>query len=158
PDGPIRRTLVERVEGAGAVVQATADGVQALEIVRVSPPQLAFVGPQIKGIAALDLCRAPANKGIAGGFLGSDGGARDDALKAGAVEYLELPSFVNEAGVVGKLLTAREKDPGSGDWFVNAKLSDFGCPALVRALVAVGRSAVLTLERGDRSGELRFYE
>src|SRR5438094_9502144 len=37
PEEPLRHTLLERIEGAGAAVQATTDGVQALEIVRLAP-------------------------------------------------------------------------------------------------------------------------
>src|SRR5262249_29377481 len=42
PDGPLRHTLVERIEGSGAAVQVTLDGVSALEFVRLAPPQVAF--------------------------------------------------------------------------------------------------------------------
>ena len=158
PESPLRQTLLERLDGAGAAVQVTTDGVQALEIVRVAPPQVAYVAPGVAGIAPFDLCRALANKGIAVVFLSELPAQREEAMKAGAVEFLEMPAFVNEAGVVGKLLVAREKEPAESDWFVAAKLSDFGCPALVRSLVAIGRNAIFTLERGDRSGEVRFLD
>jgi CheY-like chemotaxis protein len=158
PENPMRQTLLERLDGAGAAVQVTTDGVQALEIVRVAPPQVAYVAAGVEGIGPFDLCRALANKGIAVVFLSEQAAQRAEALNAGAVEFLEMPAFVNEAGVVGKLLVAREKEPAGSDWFVTAKLSDFGCPALVRSLVAIGRNAIFTLERGDRSGEVRFFE
>src|SRR5437867_9798484 len=116
-DAPTREAVSAQIERSGVTVQAAGDGLQALEIARLSPPQLALIGAQLEGMQPLDLCRALSNKGIPVLFLGGDGIPRDEALRAGAVDFLALPSFLEDVGAVGRLLAMRQREPG-GDWIV----------------------------------------
>src|SRR5262249_55026968 len=156
-DMAARESLGAEGEGGGTTVEATANGVQAIEIARLSQPQLACVGAHVEGMRPLDLCKALSNKGIPVLFLGGDGVNREEALRAGAVDYLPLPAFAEDVASASQLLGARHREPG-GDWIVHAKLSEFGLYPLVRALCGLSRSAIVTVERGERSGELRLYE
>lgn len=88
-------------------------------------------------------------------FLG-DALGRRDALDAGASERLPHPVFVRDLVTVSRLLvTARRREP----LLVEGQLSDYGGVLyLIRAMVAMQRTGVLSLVRGLRRGELRFYE
>jgi hypothetical protein len=85
-----------------------------------------------------------------------NGVARREAWAAGADEVLEQPAYLRDVVTVGKLLAGRRFGQRSQ---VTGDLGDyFGVFYLVRALAATGRSGVLTLVRGLRRGEVRFYE
>ena len=82
--------------------------------------------------------------------------SREDALKSGAHEFLTPPAFIRDVVTLSKLMaTPMERRTQS----ISGELSEhFGLFYLVRALGMVKYTGVLTLLRGLRRGELRFYE
>ncbi|MGE5186976.1 MAG: DUF4388 domain-containing protein, partial [Acidobacteriota bacterium] len=87
-------------------------------------------------------------------FAGT-GVARDAALAAGADETVMRPAYLRDVVTVARLLVGVA--PGERDHLVGSLAETTGVYTLVRALAALGRSAVLTLIRGLRRGEVRFY-
>jgi len=83
------------------------------------------------------------------------GVARDDARAAGADEVVLRPAFLRDVVTIGRLLRglpARRRSHLAGNL-----VEITGVYTLVRAFTALGRSATLTLIRGLRRGEIRFY-
>jgi hypothetical protein len=88
-------------------------------------------------------------------YLGN-GLSRSQAFEAGASEVLPQPAFIRDVVTAGTLLASPKKGPGEG---ASGELSDhYGVFYLVRTLSALGRRGVLTMIRGLRRGELRFYD
>jgi hypothetical protein len=82
--------------------------------------------------------------------------SRAAALEAGASELLPAPAFVRDTVTLGQLLVTSAR--ASRRHVIEGHLSDYGGVFfLARAMAAVGRTAVLSLVRGLRRGELRFY-
>ena len=80
---------------------------------------------------------------------------RGNARHLGATETLRQPMFVRDVVTMGKLLTSPKAGRSSGS---AGELSDYaGLFYMLRALTAVERTGVLTLVRGLRRGELRFF-
>jgi hypothetical protein len=80
---------------------------------------------------------------------------RDEAIAAGADEVVLQPAYLRDVVTVGRLLRgvpARNRAHLMGNL-----IEVTGVYTLVRALAALGRSATLTLIRGLRRGEVRFY-
>lgn len=87
-------------------------------------------------------------------FAGA-GVARQDAERAGADEVVAQPAFLRDVVTIGRLLRGQ---PASQRTHIVGSLAEMtGVYTLVRALAALGRSAVLTLMRGLRRGEIRFF-
>ena len=85
-----------------------------------------------------------------------NGVKREEAWAAGADEMLQQPAFLRDVVTIGKLLSGRKRGFRTQ---VSGDLGDFfGVFYLVRALAATGRSGVLTLVRGLRRGEVRFFQ
>lgn len=82
--------------------------------------------------------------------------SREDALGSGAHEFLTPPAFIRDVVTLSKLMaTPMERRTQS----ISGELSEhFGLFYLVRALGMVNYTGVLTLLRGLRRGELRFYK
>jgi hypothetical protein len=153
-----RARLVEELQAGGTFVHATGDGLKALEVARYAPPQLALCAEDVESMRSVDLCRALANKGIPVLFLGMSGVGREDALAAGAIEYVPLDPFAADVARVARLLAVRQRGPG-GEWTLSAMLSEAGGTfALLRAVLALGRSAILQVVRGDHEGEVRIHD
>ncbi len=84
------------------------------------------------------------------------------ATMAGATDFLRGPSFIRDVVAVARLgLLARKaaeaggRATGEGD----LRLSEYrGLFFLLRALSACGRSALVTMARGNRRAELRIYQ
>lgn len=88
--------------------------------------------------------------------LGPRALSRDTALRAGASELLPAPAFVRDAVTLGQLLVTAART--SRRHSIEGHLSDYGGVFfLARAMAAVERTAVLSLMRGLRRGELRFH-
>jgi len=87
-------------------------------------------------------------------FAGT-GATRDEAAAAGADEVIGHPAFLRDVVTVGRIL--RDQPPAQRDHFAGSLAETTGVYTLVRALSALGRSAVLTMVRGLRRGEIRFY-
>src|SRR5690606_25014492 len=85
-----------------------------------------------------------------------NGITREAAIESGASELLGRQAFVHDAVTVARLLARRKpENPG----VLAGELGHhFGSYYLVRALSAVRRRGVLTLSRGLRRGEVRFYD
>ena len=74
---------------------------------------------------------------------------------AGADEVMLQPAYLRDVVTIGRLL---RDVPAKKRRHLNGSLAETtGVYTLVRALAALGRSAVLTLIRGLRRGEIRFY-
>ncbi len=80
---------------------------------------------------------------------------RTDAEAAGADEVILLPAFLRDVVTIGRLLQGQPA--GRRDHIVGSLAETTGVFTLVRALASLGRSAVLTLIRGLRRGEIRFF-
>lgn len=87
-------------------------------------------------------------------FTGKDG-KRDELIAAGADAVLSHPVYLRDVVTIGRIL--RNVPPEHRDHLVGSLVETSGVYALVRALCSLGRSAVLTLIRGLRRGEIRFY-
>ncbi|HUJ57393.1 MAG TPA: DUF4388 domain-containing protein [Kofleriaceae bacterium] len=84
------------------------------------------------------------------------GGARDELEAAGADEIVMQPAYLRDVITIGRIVSgvpARQRDR-----LVGSLAETTGVYTLVRALAALGRSAVLTLLRGLRRGEIRFWQ
>ena len=82
--------------------------------------------------------------------------ARSDAEAAGADEVIPRPAYLRDLVTVTRLL--RDTQPSQRDHLIGSLADTTTTLALVRALATLGRSAVLTLIRGLRRGEVRFYK
>ncbi len=80
---------------------------------------------------------------------------RTDAEVAGADEVVLRPVFLRDVVTIGRLL--RGQPANQRTHLIGSLVETTGVYTLVRALAALGRSAVLTLIRGLRRGEIRFY-
>ena len=85
-----------------------------------------------------------------------NGIARPQAIDAGAAEFLGQPAFVRDAVTVARLLASPKRE--NPKVLVGDLAQHFGLYYLVRALSAVRRTGVLTMVRGLRRAELRFFE
>ncbi|HPH67768.1 MAG TPA: DUF4388 domain-containing protein [Kofleriaceae bacterium] len=77
---------------------------------------------------------------------------RGDAEAAGATEAMTHPLHSRDVGMVLNLLLNEQGKPWSGNLGDTASVY-----RLMRGLCAVGRSGVLSMMRGLRRGEIRFY-
>jgi hypothetical protein len=80
---------------------------------------------------------------------------RSDAEAAGADEVVLRPAYLRDVVTIGRLL--RGVPAASRSHLVGSLVELTGVFTLVRAFAALGRSATLTLVRGLRRGEIRFY-
>jgi hypothetical protein len=123
-------------DGAALVVVGGADG-RALELLR----KTRLVLDEKK----LDVPIIFSGRGI----------RRTDAEAAGADEVVLHPAFLRDVVTIGRLLRGQPADKRAH--LVGSLAETTGVFTLVRALSALGRSAVLTLIRGLRRGEIRFF-
>ena len=79
----------------------------------------------------------------------------DEVIAAGADAVLSHPVYLRDVVTLGRIL--RNVPREHRDHLVGSLVETSGVYALARALCALGRSAVLTLIRGLRRGEIRFY-
>ena len=80
---------------------------------------------------------------------------RNEAKAAGADEVVLQPAYLRDVVTIGRMLRGV---PSSKRAHLVGNLAELtGVFPLVRALAATGRSATLTLVRGLRRGEIRFY-
>lgn len=83
------------------------------------------------------------------------GVARDDAEAAGADEVVSPPAYLRDVVTIGRLIGGV---PAAQREHLTGNLVDItSVLTLVRAFAALGRSATLTLVRGLRRGEIRFF-
>ncbi len=123
-------------DGAGLVIVGGTDG-RALDLLR-------------RARLALDESKVDAPIVFAG-----SGVRRTDAQAAGADEVVLLPAYLRDVVTIGRLM--RGHPASQREHVVGSLAETTGVYTLVRALSALGRSAVLTLMRGLRRGEIRFF-
>ncbi len=126
---------VDDVPAGLVVVRGTDDG--ALEVVRHVRALLVERGAETPILFA--------GRGV----------RRTDAEQAGADEVVLLPAYLRDVVTIGRLL--RDRVPAPRAQLAGNLAEMTGVYTLVRAFAALGRSAVLTLIRGLRRGEVRFY-
>jgi hypothetical protein len=80
---------------------------------------------------------------------------REDLLAAGADAILVHPAYLRDVVTIARIL--RGVPTEHREHLVGSLVETTGVYTLVRALCTLGRSAVLTLIRGLRRGEIRFY-
>ncbi|MBX3155609.1 MAG: DUF4388 domain-containing protein [Deltaproteobacteria bacterium] len=121
---------------AGLVVVGGVDG-RALDLVRRTRSLLEA--------ARIDAPIVFAGRGV----------RRTDAEAAGADEVVLQPAYLRDVVTIGRLMRGV---PSHQRAHIVGSLAELtGVFTLVRALSALGRSAVLTLIRGLRRGEVRFF-
>lgn len=81
--------------------------------------------------------------------------SRPELEAAGADEAITRPVFLRDIVTIGRLLRGVPRE--QRDHLTGSLVETTGVLTLVRALSALGRSAVLTLIRGLRRGEVRFF-
>lgn len=137
PIPPVASPLELPADDAGLVIVGGPHGDDALELLR-------------RVRAAVDARAVDAPIVFTGG-----GVRRSDAEAAGAHEVVLRPAFLRDLVTIGRLLRghpARRRHK-----LVGSLAETTGVYPLVRALAALGRSAVLTLMRGLRRGEIRYF-
>jgi len=121
---------------AGLVLVGGSDGA-SLEMLEKARKELAG--------AQLDIPVVFAGRGV----------QRHEAERAGADEVVLQPAYLRDVVTVGRLL--RGIPAAHRAHLAGSLVETTGVYTLVRALSSLGRSAVLTLIRGLRRGEVRFY-
>ncbi|HVV49608.1 MAG TPA: DUF4388 domain-containing protein [Polyangia bacterium] len=160
-------TLTFGFEREGCRVTGTSDLERAEQMVRTSSPELAVVSlrePEHSSLAVVTALRGAA-KDLPIVVLGPQG-RKAEALRAGAADFLTLPTFLRDVIGVGKLSTLGNKagagDGGKGageDGELQTRLSEYyGLFYLLRAMASSERSGILALTRGSRRAELRIHE
>lgn len=162
PDPKLRESLRYGFEREGIQVTLGADAAEAALF--AEPAELVIAGGRSgdEGSAILGRIRdamaasgAPAAAGTPVLYVGN-GIGRTQALAGGASEFLGEPVYLRDAVTAARLLAGRKRDNPA---ILTGELGEhFGLFYLVRAVSALGRRGVLTLVRGMRRGELRFYD
>ena len=145
-------------EGIETVVPAIPEDLATLELglTNGDTPALALVGGS-EG-AAIDLIKRARELLVAAKadvpivFTGH--GSRAELIAAGADAVLAHPVYLRDVVTIGRILRNVAHDR---EHLVGSLAETTSVYTLVRALCALGRSAVLTLIRGLRRGEIRFY-
>jgi hypothetical protein len=145
-------------EGVPALVPALSADASSIDL-DGAEPGIVLVGG--KDGQALDLVRrarallkATKNAHVPIVFTGK-GPSRRDLETAGADEVVTRPAYLRDIVTIGRMLRGVPRD--QRDHLVGSLVETTGVLTLVRAFSALGRSAVLTLIRGLRRGEVRFF-
>jgi hypothetical protein len=160
PDTLLRESLRFGFEREGVAVAACGSGDAFDPDLFDKPVQLVIAGGRTgdEARSVLALLRAVLSDAALKPpvlYVGN-GIPRSQALDEGATEFLGQPVFVRDAVTVARLLASRKPDNPA---VLTGNLGEhFGLFYLVRAISALGRRGVLTLVRGMRRGELRFWD
>lgn len=169
PDARSLETLTFGFEREGCKVTGTSDLRRAEQMVRTSGADLAVVTlrePEQSSLEAVAALRGAA-KDLPIVALGPQG-LKGEALRAGAGDYLTLPTFLRDVIGVGKLSAlgtkagasngaAQGKSDEGGE--LSTRLSEYyGLFYFLRAMASAERSGIVTLTRGNRRAELRIHE
>ncbi len=144
-------------EGTKVVVKDSAEG---LEQALMDGCQLLIAGGSSKAEARKLLAMAQgvmmgSGKRVPVMYFGNSI-SRDDAMADGANEFVSQPAYIRDVVTLAKLMatpTARRSQSISGELGEH-----FGLFYIVRALGTIDNTGVLSLIRGLRRGELRFYK
>ena len=157
-------TLTFGFEREGCKVIGTSDLSRAPLLVRTAGAALAVVSLRESEPSSLEVVSAL--RGIATDVpivvLGPQG-AKADALRAGAADFLTLPTYLRDVIGVGKLNALGSKAGDANDPHgvseLQTRLSEhYGLFYLLRAMASSERSGILALTRGNRRAELRVHE
>ena len=157
-------TLTFGFEREGCKVTGTSDLNRAPLLARSAGAEIAIVSlrePEPSWLELVGALRAIA-KDVPIVVLGPQG-AKADALRAGAADFLTLPTYLRDVIGVGRLSALGSKagngqDP-DGTSELQTRLSEhYGLFYLLRAMASSERSGILSLTRGNRRAELRIHE
>ncbi|MBA2542696.1 MAG: DUF4388 domain-containing protein, partial [Deltaproteobacteria bacterium] len=163
PDGRASRQVqlgFER-EGVPVRVASMASDISQLELFANGDNEASLVVVGGSGeTKALELIKRARNRLEAANIdapivFAGRGVRRTDAEAAGADEVVLLPAHLRDVVTIGRLL--RGQPATQRAHIVGSLAETTGVFTLVRALSVLGRSAVLTLIRGLRRGEVRFF-
>ena len=157
-------TLTFGFEREGYRVTGTSDLKRAALMGRTAGAEVAVVSlrePEPSSLEVVSELRAMARETPIV-VLGPQG-SKADALRAGAAEFLTLPTYLRDVIGVGKLTALGSKagkGPGpEGASELQTRLSEhYGLFYLLRAMASSERSGILSLTRGNRRAELRIHE
>jgi ActR/RegA family two-component response regulator len=156
-------TLTFGFEREGCKVTGTSDLGRAQQLIRLASADLAVVSLREPEQSSLDVVAAlrGAVKELPVVVLGPEG-RRAEALRAGAADYLALPTFLRDVIGVGKLSALGNKAGATSDdtaTELQTRLSEYyGLFYLLRAMASAERSGIVSLTRGNRRAELRIHE
>ena len=146
-------------EGLDTIVPAIPTDLASLQLglAHGELPALALVGGgEAEGVGLVKRARELLIAGKADVPIVCTGrGARAELFAAGADAVLSPPVYLRDVVTISRILSGVPS--GRRDHLVGSLVETTGVYTLVRALCALGRSAVLTLIRGLRRGEIRFY-
>ena len=141
-------------ERAGYKVYATRDGEDALAMAQTRVPQLMVVAVDSgEALSLVGRLREEAPTRELPVVAVGERVRREEALRAGADEFIARPAFIRDILTLSRLAVAVRQDGDDGG--VVGLLEDYGLYFLVRALAVAGRSCVMELERGRRIGEVQ---
>jgi CheY-like chemotaxis protein len=156
-------TLTFGFEREGCKVTGTTDLKRAPLLVRGAPHDVAVVAVREPEQAALEVITAVRQvaRDMPIVALGPQG-MKPEAIRAGAADFLTLPTFLRDVIGVGRLTALGSKSTagaGSGEGEIQTRLSEhYGLFYLLRAMASSERSGILSLTRGNRRAELRIHE
>ena len=157
-------TLTFGFEREGCKVIGTSDLKRAALLVRSAGAEVAVVSLREPEPASLEVVSALREiaKDLPIVVLGPQG-SKAGALRAGAADFLTLPTYLRDVIGVGRLTALGSKaghapDP-EGASELQTRLSEhYGLFYLLRAMASSERSGILSLTRGNRRAELRIHE
>ncbi len=160
PESSSRDALSFGFEREEFEVFATDRAEEAHAMVRIAAAPLLVVSiglettSRAEALSFIDTLRDDdARKGLAVLALGRRD-VREDALRAGADEFVSWPAFIRDAVTLSRLAIATRADSSGGG--LSGLIEDYEVYFLVRALAAAGRSAVIELERAGRKGQIHM--
>lgn len=152
-----RETLGYALEGEAFRVAAFSDVREALVPISANRPAVILVVIRESidhGLDQLNALRShPATQGIPVLAIGPTP-LRPEVQSLGTIDFLPLPCFVRDTLTACRLLGSTATGPDGTE--VHGSLSDFGFFFVVRTMMGLGRSGVVTLARANRQGEVRF--
>jgi len=160
------RVLEASLLKASYSVTTSLDGTDALEKIRISPPDLIISEVVLPQMSGYDFCKKikeiPATKNIPFIFLArlKSVGDKVKGLELGADDYLTKPIYLKEVLTRLKLLLEkkeREKiEMGVTQAKLAGSLSDIGLVDLIQTLEMGNKSAEVHLTKGEKKAALYF--
>lgn len=151
----IRKNLAMVLESQGYRVDEAKDGDEALDLCKQSHPDIAFVDlhmPKMQGLDVLAHIRALSPK-TAVVIITAYGSAANatDAMKLGAVDFLEKPFEPKFIGVLAEEIILRQRIQPKGSFDDYMHLADLaeGRNALIEARAYLKAAMLLALDRAE---------
>lgn len=151
----IRKNLAMVLEAQGYRVDEAKDGDEALDLCKQSHPDIAFVDlhmPKMQGIDVLAHIRALSPK-TAVVIITAYGSAANatEAMKLGAVDFLEKPFEPKIIGVLAEEIILRQRIQPKGSFDDYLHLADLaeGRNALIEARAYLKAAMLLALDRAE---------